>query len=347
MAERTLSGLPNKEYWIERASYIEEEAYKMTDKKAQEIAKVYEKAIAEAQTKINSFMMDYSTENHISIQEAQRALTGIELSDYRNRMAILLERYEATKSPFALRDISILTRRGQVTRLQGLINELEVELGLLAFQTEEMMTVHLEEIAKEAYYQMAYTIAEGVSQTGVGVTFYALNREAINEILSYNWSGEMFSTRIWNNKKKLIATLKTTLTDGIIAGNSTQQMARTLRDKMDNSYFNANRLIRTESNFVLSEATARGYKSTGLEQYEFLATLDDRTSKTCGSLDRKVFDLSNRQVGVNCNPMHPFCRSTTMPYFDDDYIGRISKADGEKQLIDGGMSYEEWRSQWD
>ena len=54
------------------------------------------------------------------------------------------------------------------------------------------------------------------------------------------------------------------------------------------------------------------YEECGAEQYEFVAVLDLRTSEICRSLDGKVFYTKDAQQGVNMNPMHPFCRSTTI-----------------------------------
>ncbi|WP_026565881.1 minor capsid protein, partial [Bacillus sp. UNC41MFS5] len=197
---------------------------------------------------------------------------------------------------------------------------------------------------EDCYYQGIYGVQSAI---GVGVTFTKVNKDAITKAITYAWSGDMFSSRIWKNKDRLIDALKQELTVGLVQGRSTQEMSRNLRDKMGTSYFNANRIIRTEANYVMNEGTAQGYKASGfVKKYEFLATLDDRTSKKCGSLDGKVYNLEDKQVGVNCPPLHPFCRSSIMPSFPKDADAqRIARdADGQTYYVPASMTYEEWKA---
>lgn len=68
------------------------------------------------------------------------------------------------------------------------------------------------------------------------------------------------------------------------------------------------------------------YEATGLDGYIFLATLDLGTSDICQFLDGKRFKLKDAQVGKNYPPMHPNCRSTTIP----DVDGTL---DGDRQMV--------------
>ena len=52
-------------------------------------------------------------------------------------------------------------------------------------------------------------------------------------------------------------------------------------------------------------------------QYEYSPILDSKTCEICWSLNGKVFEISERQPGVNFSPMHPWCRCTWLPYVDD------------------------------
>ena len=133
---------------------------------------------------------------------------------------------------------------------------------------------------------------------------------------------------------------------GIALGYSVDKMSRQVRDRMDVNFSNAKRLIRTESNYILSEATQQLYKDVGLEKYQFLATLDFRTSEICQSLDGKVFEVNKRQIGLNCNPMHPNCRSTTIPYLeeyqDEDDTRLARDMDGKNYKVPANMDYKAW-----
>ena len=52
-------------------------------------------------------------------------------------------------------------------------------------------------------------------------------------------------------------------------------------------------------------------------QYEYSPILDSKTCEICRALNGKVFEISERQPGVNFPPMHPWCRCTWIPYIGD------------------------------
>jgi len=64
----------------------------------------------------------------------------------------------------------------------------------------------------------------------------------------------------------------------------------------------------------------------------------------CQEQDGKVYPLAEAVVGINYPPLHPWCRSTTIPYFEDLGGERIAKdADGTRYYVPGDMTYEEWK----
>ena len=80
-----------------------------------------------------------------------------------------------------------------------------------------------------------------------------------------------------------------------------------------------------------------------VDKYQFLATLDNRTSEICQSLDGKIFDLKDRVVGVNASPMHVSCRSCEIPYIENDYSTRFARdSKGKRIEVSSNMTYKEW-----
>ncbi|NFZ30137.1 phage head morphogenesis protein, partial [Staphylococcus aureus] len=49
-------------------------------------------------------------------------------------------------------------------------------------------------------------------------------------------------------------------------------------------------------------------------EYKYVAKIDSKTSKLCHSLNGKIFKVKDMIPGVNAPPMHPWCRSTTVPH---------------------------------
>lgn len=195
-------------------------------------------------------------------------------------------------------------------------------------------------ICEGNYYEAIYAVQTGLN---LGFNFARIDEKTIKNIVTYPWSGEAYSKRIWNNCDKLIDSVKKTLMDGFIRGESNKKMASSLNETMQVGYSNAARLIRTESTYVANKSTTEGYKECDVEQYKYLATLDLRTSSICRSLDGKIFNTADAQAGKNLPSMHPNCRSTTTPYFGSDYVRRIARAEnGKTYYVDGKMTYNEW-----
>lgn len=171
--------------------------------------------------------------------------------------------------------------------------------------------------------------------------FDLIPESRVKAILSTNWSGQMFSERVWDNTNALADGLKHDMLVGIMAGKSEQHMADDIMNRCGVGAFEARRLVRTETTCVANMAELYGYKELDIDEYEFSACLDSRTSDLCRELDGKVFKRNSAQAGVNLPPMHPFCRSTTLPVLP-------SKEDLDKELAELGdeigadVDFDEW-----
>ncbi|MGH0775284.1 minor capsid protein [Bacillus mobilis] len=339
-------GMSNTQYWINRSIEIEKAMWKRGDKAEKELEKVLKKAFFEITRDIDAFLHRYATENNLTLQQAEQLLSPIELSDYRSRMSELLKMVRETNNPFAMVEIQKLAAQSKMNRLQALLNEIDMQLNTLSINQQMIMEEFLTDVATESYYQTVYNAQRFANS--MGSAFAKINKESVMKVITYPWSGAMYSDRIWSNKRKLITALKETLTLGLVKGTSTQEMTRQLRDKLNTSYSNANRLVRTEASYVMNEGHAKGYEAVGVEKYQFLSTLDTRTSEVCGKLDGKVFDLADRQVGVNFAPLHPHCRSTTIPYFpQNENATRIARnKEGKNIHVSATMTYTQWKERY-
>ena len=171
--------------------------------------------------------------------------------------------------------------------------------------------------------------------------FDLIPESRVKAILSTNWSGQMFSQRVWDNTNALADGLKHDMLVGIMAGKSEQHMADDIMNRCGVGAFEARRLVRTETTCVANTAELYGYKELDIDEYEFSACLDSRTSDLCRELDGKVFKRNSAQAGVNLPPMHPFCRSTMLPVLP-------SEEDLDKELAELGdeigadVDFDEW-----
>ena len=138
----------------------------------------------------------------------------------------------------------------------------------------------------------------------LGVSFNTINENLIRETIKTNWSGLSFSERIWEHRRRLAFTIKGELTKGLTRGDSLQDMSRIIADKLNNSYSNALRLVRTESCFIMNEATINNYKNNDIKEYQIMAFLDNKTSKICRDMDGEVVNVKDAIAGKNMPPFH-------------------------------------------
>ena len=149
-----------------------------------------------------------------------------------------------------------------------------------------------------------YCKFDNEASTDLGVSFNTINENLIRETIKTKWSGLSFSERIWEHRRRLAFAIKEELTKGLTRGDSLQDMSRIIADKFNTSYSNAIRLVRTESCWVMNEATVNNYKDNEIQQYVIMAFLDSKTSKICRQMDGEVINVKDAIAGVNMPPFH-------------------------------------------
>jgi len=162
-------------------------------------------------------------------------------------------------------------------------------------------------------------------KVGFQFSFSAVDPKKIDLLLRSTWSGANYSARIWKNTQGLADEVKEQLIIGLLTGKREEEMAKEIANKYATGAFEARRLVRTESNFVNGQMQLAAYEECDAEQYEFVATLDLLTSEACRELDGKVFLVKDAKPGVNMNPMHPFCRSTTIIHLGGDVVPGLKR----------------------
>ena len=290
--------LSNKSYWLKRSEELDKVA-KMTEKEVmKKLSALYRDAFRSIEKEVNDFMMKYAVDHKLDYATVTQMLTPIDLAEYNEKIQELHAMYRDTKSEYIKIEIERLKARSKITRLRALQDAINVELCKVTH--EYQMTLEDTLIGLfSAQYEKACEL--------MGVMTPGIPREAIKKIIEYPYAGKMFSDRIWDNKDALVKYIQQDLTVGIIRGDSIQKMARQLKKDLNVLYYQAERLVRTETNYAMNQAHLKGYKDSGVvEKYEFLAAHDKRTSKLCRDLDGKMFELSKAVVGENYPPMHPF-----------------------------------------
>jgi len=99
-----------------------------------------------------------------------------------------------------------------------------------------------------------------------------------------------------------------------IVGTSSQNF---LNGDLARARRNASTIVRTSVQHVASSARQEVWEANRdiIGKYEFVATLDRVTSNICRSLDGQEFEFGKGPIP----PVHPNCRSTTIPILNDEF----------------------------
>ena len=301
--------LSNKSYWLKRSEELDKVATKVEKEVMKELSALYRDAFRSIEKEVNDFMMKYAVDHKLDYATVTQMLTPIDLAEYNQKIEELYAMYRDTGSEYIKIEIDRLNARAKITRLQALQDAINVELTKVTHEYQMTLEDTLIGLFTEQYKEVSELL---------GIMAPVINREAIKTIIEYPYAGKMFSDRIWDNKDALVKHIKQNLTAGIIRGDSIQKMSRQMKKDLNVLYYQAERLVRTETNYAMNQGHLKGYADSGVvEKYEFLAAIDSRTSKLCKNQNGKVYKLSDATVGVNYPPLHPNCRSTVIPVLED------------------------------
>ena len=146
-----------------------------------------------------------------------------------------------------------------------------------------------------------------------------VDKAQVDTLLKSSWHGDNYSKRIWKDTDQLAKKLQQLFTVESMTGMSELDMAREIEQYMHDAFLLnkniARRLIRTEANRFHTQAKIQQWEKMGLKHVKYVAVLDNRTSDTCERLNGLIFPLDSLETGVNCPPMHPWCRSIIQAYF--------------------------------
>lgn len=318
----------DSKYWQDRAEEVELLANKRGNMTAKQLDKLFKDTFNQINSDIQTFYSKYG--------EYKDAPTFTTLADGSNVIS-------GSAKKLAVSPIEANKALKNATRLENLRDQLYEKLNELAKAQNEQMIISLSQTASETYNLNSFNIYKGI---GVQSNFNLLTKEVIASLIKNEVNGENFSERVWQNRDKLKRTVNQTLKNGITQGLSNNEMAKRLQANMDSGAYVARRLIQTETTNTLNQATLQSYANSGIvKKYQYLSTLDSKTSDICQDLDGQTFDLSEAITGLNLPPMHVNCRSTTIPYFGDspEDLTRIAKTiGGDYEYISAGTTYAEW-----
>ena len=340
--------MKNSDYWKLRFEQLEAAQNGQGAAAVAEIERQYKEAQKQIEGQIARWYQRFADNNGISLAEARQYLKGAALKEFKWDVQDYIK-YGQDNALMGgwMKELENASAKYHISKLEALKIQTQQSLEVMFSKQLGTVTGAMGDLFESGYYHTAYELQKGFN---IGWDIAGLDQSQIEKVLSKPWAvdGKNFSERIWGNKQKLISEVHGELTQNIMLGADPQKAIDSLAKKMKTSRYNAGRLIMTEEAYFSSAAQKDCFEELGVEQFEIVATLDSHTSDICRSLDGKHFPMKDYQPGVTAPPFHVFCRSTTVPYFDEDFgdIGERAARDeetGKTYYIPDDMNYQDWK----
>ena len=300
----------NRRYWAEREA--EALRRRITDEKQydREIRRIHENMLDACQKEIESFYAKYAGKQGITIAEAKKRVSKLDIAAYERKAARYVK--EKNFSPKANEEMRLYNATMRINRMEMLKANIGMELIAGHDQLEKFMG----EILK------GRTMDELERQAGILGKTVRFNAAKAHAIVNGSFHNGTFSDRIWQYQDIMRQDLGKLLQQGLIQGKNARAITKDLRKYLigekegKGATYNVERLMRTELARVQTEAQKQSFIRNGFEHYEFL--VNTGCCDICAGLNGKHFPVAKMMPGENAPPLHPMCRCSVAAWEDSE-----------------------------
>lgn len=334
----------SSEYWKNRFLDIESASNTYGRKTFAQIESAFDSAQRQIEKEINAWYGRYAYNNKITMEEARKQLTTKELEELRWDVKEYIKHgQENAIDQSWMKELENASARVHINRLEALKLRTQ-QAAEVAFGNEtDEIDAMARKVYTEDYYHSIFEMQKGFN---LGWEVGQIDERKLERLITKPWAadGKNFSDRIWLQKRQLVDEIHTQLTRTCLLGKAPDDAIREISKKFNVTKSQAGRLVMTEQAYFHSVAQKDAFDELDVEEFEIVATLDSHTSDICQEMDGKVFPMSQYQPGVTAPPFHVWCRSVTVPYFEDNYTERAARdEEGNTYYVPGDMTYKDWK----
>lgn len=288
-----------------------------------------------------------------------------DIKDTYSRHAHYLEQYyngQVNKfAPFLRRVATSL--RGELTKTNTVKSKARID-SKLDF-VEQLILKEFGAYTDEIYAQAelfaaqeAAFVAETVSSVKGASFVLPSETQLVAAVNARPFNNRILKTYLNNFSKDQAKAVKNAVSIGFYEGQTTQEIVRGVVGTKSQNYKNgtlnvsrtsAETMVRTSLAHTSAVARNKTYEDNEdlIPYYEWVSTLDGKTSAVCRSRDGMVYQVGKGKLP----PAHYNCRSTTAPLFKEDVTKKNGKLiakpqDGTRASIDGqvdaDLNYNDW-----
>lgn len=252
---------------------------------------------------------------------------------------VILSSVEAIETKKRLNTILADVTRTQKAVYDDYNKQLTLDLGLVGNQQAnfEAESYNKVVVGFDATIPSAEQVLSAIRVTPMQMTDYS-GKQLLEPFIK-DWSDTQ------------IQRVNNTISQGFYQGQTNAQITRNLRGTKankfnDGEYAKVNRanktIVRTAVQHTSTQARTETMKRNSdlIKGYQWVSTLDSRTSDQCTALDGRKFDIGEGPLP----PIHPNCRSTTTPVLSERFDFLDNGA--TRASIDGQVSTKETYFSW-
>lgn len=275
-----------------------------------QIEQTYRRMLDSVQKEIDAFYGRYADKEGITIAEARKRVSQLDIEAYARKAKQYVQ--DKNFSDKANAEMKLYNLTMKVNRLELLKSNIGLELVNGFDDLEKLFGEKLTEEGIKEFRRQAGILGDTVTDTDSNKRYEKL----ADRLARASFHNATFSDRIWMHQDLLRNEIDKSLKQALISGRSMERLARDIRNAFGTSTKNAQRLMRTEIRRMQTDVAAESYKRNGNEKYEYMA-LGQHPCDICSSMNGKIYNVKDMEVGLNAPPMHPNCMCSTAPYVDE------------------------------
>ena len=311
----------SEEYWREREEKHIKAGLK-TDKQLRATEKKrFDVLTREIEKEINDFYSQYAKTEGISIIEARKRTSAIDMEAYEKKAAKYVK--NRTFSKEANQEMRLYNMTMKVNRLELLKSNIGLHLVDAYQDIEDEYRDILTNTARDEFERLSGILGDTIRNS----------EKFVQNVVNASFQNATFSDRVWQNQSLLKSELDQLITRGIVQGKHPKVLARDLRKVVGASRYNSERLLVTETARVQTDVQKKSFEDIGYEQYLFVA--EPTACPICRKLDDgKPKKVQSMMPGRNAPPMHPWCRCSTSAFADRETLEKRLKEieEGEEEV---------------
>ena len=332
-------------YWKKRFEALEAASNAYGQQTYEQIAPAFDKAQRQIQGQIEAWYGRYAKNNNITMNEARRQLSTTELKEFRWDVKEYIKYgRENDLNQMWMKELENASARVHINRLYALKVRTQQALEVAFGNEIDCIDAMARKVFTEDYYHSIFEIQKGFN---IGWEIGQIDSRKLETLISKPWAadGKNFSERIWGQRTQLVSELHNQLTRTCILGKAPDDAINAISKKFNTTKNQAGRLVMTEQAYFHSVAQKEAFNDLDVEEFEVVATLDSHTSEICQEMDGTHLPMKDYEPGVTAPPFHVFCRSVTVPWFEDNYTGERAAMDedGNTYYVPDSMTYPEWK----